>query len=360
MSNIKEKINLVFCANDKYSLALSTAVRSIAVNSPNSEFDIYILEDDISGESKSKILTSWKDLNIKVHWISPDKSHLEGVPFIGHAGSSAAYFKLLIGDVLPKHVTKVIYLDCDLVVVGDIRKLYEIAFEESTILAVSEPFVFSGQDVFKRFPKEVVENRDSGYLFNSGVMVIDLEKWRKGNIGSKALDIAKKYKDCMVHNDQDPLNLVLKNKWKQISPIWNKLFDSYLLDNNSQTTYSLVDIKDLKENPQIIHFNSSLKPWDLGCIHPDANQFFKFADGLTWVIPSQPTKLQAFYHQIISKTYLARKYIRIMKYSTVASSDYKANWSKLIKLLSSFPLLLVTVPVRVLFLNVLRISRRFS
>ncbi len=61
--------------------------------------------------------------------------------------------------------------------------------------------------------------------FNSGLLLIDLEKWKAQNIESKLMEILNKYY-CDEH-DQSSLNAVLKDKIKILPPSWNALVYYY-------------------------------------------------------------------------------------------------------------------------------------
>ena len=111
---------------------------------------------------------------------------------------------MIIPDLLPQNINKVLYLDSDLVVISSLEELYQVNLNDY-FLAVQG-------------------SRKTGY-FNSGVMVLNLQKWRNEKISTKVLDWARENKEKLRHWDQTALNHVIASNFVTIDRKWNTEVD---------------------------------------------------------------------------------------------------------------------------------------
>ena len=117
--------------------------------------------------------------------------------------SLAAYYRIFLGNLLPLKIHKVLYLDCDLVVVGSIEKLRNTDLKTFAVACVEE--MCSGrEEIYTR-----LHYPSSDSYFNSGVLLVNLDYWREEGLMSKALDYISKNGSKLVFNDQDVLNALL-------------------------------------------------------------------------------------------------------------------------------------------------------
>ncbi|PIM98270.1 Polygalacturonate 4-alpha-galacturonosyltransferase [Handroanthus impetiginosus] len=102
------------------------------------------------------------------------------------------YARIYLADILPKGVKRLIYLDSDLVMVDDVAKLWEVDLKDKVLAApeychanLTNYFT----EAFWSDPKlsRTFEGRKPCY-FNTGVMVMDVEKWRNGGYSQKVED----------------------------------------------------------------------------------------------------------------------------------------------------------------------------
>lgn len=155
----------------------------------------------------------------------------------------AAYFRLLLTDYL-QEIDRVLYLDCDTVVTSSIRPLYEIDLEGNAIGAVVDAGV----------SHSIKEKLGVDSYFNSGVLIIDLEKFAKKRMSMFGF---MKEHDRITFHDQCVLNYIFNNNWLELNPKWNYMSNNFLLDNQGLFSFS------------ILHFNSIFgKPWERNCKHP--------------------------------------------------------------------------------------------
>ena len=155
--------------------------------------------------------------------------------------TSAIYYRLFIPALFPQY-DKIIYTDCDTVLCEDIAKLYEIEIGEHIIGAVADRAVASVTE-FKEYTKNAL-NIDAEQYFNSGVIVMNLKKFREMDFYEKFCAVLRSY-DFVVAPDQDCLNLICKDNVYYYEEAWNQMPIGGA-DN---------------AKPKLIHYNLSLKPW---------------------------------------------------------------------------------------------------
>lgn len=295
-------IIVVCSADDNYAMQVAVTGRSAIENLKNdSRMVLYIIDGGIKEHNKKKILKSLKSEKCEVKFLSMYKSLLgddiEDINrSLGPDGktiaqyiSIAAFFRILIPDLLPVEIEKVIYLDCDLVVRGDLTELWKLKLGENHILAA--------QDTWIRFVSStngLLNYRELGLspnfkYFNSGVLVINLKKWRETGTCKEAMNYLRQSKTFIRWHDQDVLNAVLAGKWGELNPKWNfnttSFYDyaskCYLRWKESESLFSKDIYDDLIRNPSIVHFASEKKPW-ISRHTPRKEDFFEYVDMTEW------------------------------------------------------------------------------
>ena len=180
---------------------------------------------------------------------------------INHIKESA-YYRLLIGEIL-KNYHKVIYLDCDLIVLTDLSELYYTDLTNKYAAAVKDYLIaniFIKGKEFVKYMNDVLEIKDVGLYFNSGVIVHNLDLMREKRIQNQLLEVAainNKY-----FHDQNVLNSVFYNNIVYLDGSYNVNYH-LLFDKHKDLFPQEIWGKYLKElnNPKILHYTSSQKPW---------------------------------------------------------------------------------------------------
>jgi lipopolysaccharide biosynthesis glycosyltransferase len=207
-------------------------------------------------------------------------ARLAEFPVFGHV-SQATYYRLLIPEILTE--PKVIYVDADIVVPGNLAELWEIPMGDNLLLgvqqgSVTQPVRIAGIDDYK-IPGDHPR-------LSAGVLVMNLQKWRTENPFEELKRYFIKYHDDIRFWDQDALNVVLAHRWSRIPGDWNYLVDcSHEIDGDPQRVRA-----NLKQDAKIIHYASATKPWHYYGDHPAKTIFYEYLDGTVWAgwRPSPP------------------------------------------------------------------------
>jgi len=274
-----ESITLVCGADDKFAMPLAVTLYSALANlSRDASPNVYIIESGISQNNKKKIAGVLEKAHhkLKLNWLTFD---IQQLSFLREttAISKAAYLRILIADLLPQEITKVIYLDCDMIIEADLMKLWELNFTDEAAMGVQDfyiPFV-SATPVLADFNKHTSVSDKNPVYCNSGMMVLNLSYWRKHQLSASIFAYLKENDQAL---DQDGINMVIKGNWKLLDPCWNVTLSSVAgFGKGHQTSQEEIEYykQAFKTNPYIIHFTSKYKPWHSGAGNKAAlNNFY--------------------------------------------------------------------------------------
>lgn len=248
--NKEQIIPIFFAVDNNYAPFLSVVLESIKANSSKDyQYDIYVLNNDISEEYINKI-NLYNDKNIKINFFSLKERFeaFEGKLPTRDYYSTAIYYRLFIADLFPE-LDKALYLDADITVLGDISELYNHELGENYLGVISEDVVYS-YDEFIMYARHALNIKDPNY-FNSGVLVMNLKKIREDKILEKFIRMLGKI-SFYVAPDQDYLNVICKDKVLYIEQDWNKTPLPHII---------------FTENVKLIHYKLTAKPWHYDTIH---------------------------------------------------------------------------------------------
>lgn len=187
-----------------------------------------------------------------------------------------AFARFYMPDFLPD-AEKVIYLDDDVIVQGDIQELFETsikpghaaAFSEDCDSASSKGFVRGAGNQntylgFLDFKKEAVRKlgmRANACSFNPGVIVANLTEWKQQNITQQLETwMERNVKESLYSNTladsftTPPLLIVFYKRHSSIEPMWHV---RHLGATGAGNRYSSQFISTAK----LLHWNGHYKPW---------------------------------------------------------------------------------------------------
>ncbi|MEC9347468.1 MAG: glycosyltransferase family 8 protein [Pseudomonadota bacterium] len=247
-------IPLVFCFDRNYLPFASVATVSACQNTKHPLRIYWIFPENLvdeASESRRRISHVATD----IRFIPNDMSQLADWNIRGHI-NTAAYFRILIPDLVPEK--KVIYLDCDILVLQDLNELFKIPTGPSGISGVAHPEGTS----LTRIPL----SKNDSYI-NSGVLLLDIEYLRKDSFVTRTKEIYFKYHQYATWVDQCIINKSCELRKGILDPKWNFL----VLPQSENTNQLSLLIR--KQEIAIVHFAGSIKPWHAWC-HPSIREFW--------------------------------------------------------------------------------------
>ncbi|MDR0742690.1 MAG: glycosyltransferase family 8 protein [Puniceicoccales bacterium] len=245
-----ETINVAFVFDDKFFSLFKVATYSIAKNT-KSNLAIYVIDCGISETHRTEIGKFQKQLPnvVDVFCKEPEKLEVfEECPIPGHF-SSAVFYRLAIGKTFP-HLTRVIYLDCDVIVDGDIKELWDVDLENRPFGALNDEINFFLSEDIERRKKQAGIPLERTYM-SSGVLLIDLEKFENKRVLERVLRFVEHCEISLAYPEQDAMNICLdENEHLPINPRFN--FTPFA--PQAKRCFKNFD------SPLIIHFSCG-KPW---------------------------------------------------------------------------------------------------
>jgi lipopolysaccharide biosynthesis glycosyltransferase len=251
----------VVCATDgNYLRHCAAMLHSLKEKNPEEQITVHLIFDNVDRDTFIKGIGCLYDLFPSFNVLRADPELVADFPFDGHA-TVATYFRLLLPSLLPANVKRVIFIDSDAIVMDQLRELWELPLEGNALAAV---------------PDHWLSCRDHGYVhgdyFNAGIMLIDLEAWRRKDVMGLGRAFAKANPHRLRHWDQDVLNAVFAKEWLTLGERWNACTHLYgLLPDFSLDPQQLTASEKLAiTNPAIVHFAGPgpVKPWNARSTHP--------------------------------------------------------------------------------------------
>ncbi|HEX2926742.1 MAG TPA: glycosyltransferase [Ruminiclostridium sp.] len=274
-----ETIKIVSACDNNYAQHLGVMITSLLENTAEKEnVEIFLIDGGISIQGKERLRLCVEKYGSKIKFLElkPERyEYFKKQSYFGYA----TYFRIFIPEILGNSVRKVIYLDCDMVIKGDICKLWENDISEHFLAAVEDVGIDIGGDFATTVKKSIGISRKGKY-FNAGVLLINLDKWRADNITEKIRSYLIDNRESIHFADQDGLNAVFKEQWLKLPLEWNQQAD--ILELLQRNRIDRDDMMRAALNPMIIHYTKQVKPWHYKDCHPLKEEYYRYLRLTPW------------------------------------------------------------------------------
>lgn len=244
----------------------------------------------------------------------------------------------------------ILYMDCDVIVFDDVRKVLEYADDNKIINAVTEynaaykmrdlsildniekryGDLLSYEAYFTRTLRQL-DMDPYGKYFCAGVMLINLMLWKENKIGEKSLLYILHNSDKCFATDQDALNHILNGNYGELSPRW----DDVVKSGGVFTNYTVKQLQEAYTNPAIVHFAGPVKPWHYMSLEKYRKVYKKYRKTSSWpqviyidnTFKNQIKKRILFPLVFHLKKFLNRRLLHTINYF-IHYNDVDYFWSK--------------------------------
>ncbi len=237
-------VNIAFCINDNYVEQLIVVLWSIMKNlTTGRNLNVWIVSSDMSDASKNylrKLRLGFKNLHL--NFLDIDAKELTQLPRTIDYISAETYYRYLLPNLLP-NIDKVLYMDADIVVNGDISSLYDTD--------ISKYYMAGGYDLYIddiKYKSKIGFEQDELYV-NAGVLLMNLKQMRTDDIPQKLIDATKNMASKVKYQDQDIINIVCRGKILEFDSIYN------------YTSHNILKEKSKYKHAVVIHYTGPNKPW---------------------------------------------------------------------------------------------------
>ncbi|SDK74586.1 Lipopolysaccharide biosynthesis protein, LPS:glycosyltransferase [Franzmannia pantelleriensis] len=252
-------VDIVLCADEAYipyaAVVMASAVQASAT--PQA-LRFHLLTTGISEESERRLHGMLAPSGAQLNVVPVQADFAAGLA-LGRFGA-ASLLRLMMPRFLPEGCRRAIYLDCDVMVVDDLATLWETDLEGHAVGAVMD---LCG-------PTVAEWKHDFASYFNSGVLLVDLERWQRDEIEEQALAFLRHQQQPLDCPDQDALNDAIGDAWARLHPRWNFQPTAYPSVEKPYPHMGEFNpgLREAIASPAVIHFIGPVKPWHAMSPHP--------------------------------------------------------------------------------------------
>lgn len=276
-------MNIVYTVDDKFVPQLATGICSVCENNEKEKIHFYIISKQISESNRKKILdfVNCYDQEISIIELKDIKAYID-FDFDTSSWNDIVLARLFFDKLLPDDVDKIIYLDADTMVRGNLKELWNLNLSDYVLGAAIEPTA-------SQSTKNNIDLKSSDYYYNAGVLYINMIKWKELNAGKMVLDYYKSHNGRLFANDQCAINGALKDYILPVSITYN-FCNTYRFYPYKTLVKILAPAKFIKKeeflaiknDPKIIHFLGEERPWRIGNKHTYTNEYLKYLNKTPW------------------------------------------------------------------------------
>ena len=277
-------MNVLYTCDDNYVWLMGISMLSLFDNNQTmDDITVYLIGDRISDVNKSALESLASSYHRRC--IVIDLPDLE-IPqnLISSRWPQSAFSRLYAGEILPSHLDKVLYLDCDTIVLQPLDELDAIDIREYAACGV--------KDCISPAYRDNIGLATDDLYVNAGVLLLNLKKMRQLNIPKQIEIFVKRYGSTICYADQDILNGVLRGELGTLPAQYGVMtlefmypYEDIMKLRRPVGYYSKTEISAAVKSPIILHFTTCMlhaRPWYLNSDHPKKHEFLRYQAMSEW------------------------------------------------------------------------------
>ena len=247
-------INILISVNGKYLDKAETMLHSFRRHNDDVEVTVYLINHTLKAYQTKKFKKYLKEtLDMSFEMITVSNTIFDDFSFGSERFSIEIYYRVLAQFLLPQNVDRIIWLDADIVICGNIEKFYNQSFDGNLLIACPDA-AWESEEI-----NHIKENLglDKGYVyFNSGVLLLNIEAMRNETNYHDIVRSAYRIADCLVFPDQDLLNYLYSERVKYCD---HNIYNCFPNEYKKMTC-------DQHDDVVVLHYAGYQKPWNFICI----------------------------------------------------------------------------------------------
>lgn len=282
-------MDVVYSSSDSYCEIAGISMLSLMEsNTAVDEINIYLIDNAISAQNKEKLEEMVEAFGRKLFYIAPlDIEKLSATHINIGRWNISTFYRLFLPTLLPDTVDRVLFIDCDTIVLEDLSPLWKMDMVDKWLYGVDDCRGTA-------YRTNIGLNPEDNYI-NNGVLLMDLSAWRKNHVEEMFLEFIKDNQGDITFVDQGVQNGVIGKLGKSglLHPKYNCLtvffcfdYDNLVKLRKPPVPEKRSDYQEAVANPAIVHFQScfrsGLRPWSKGCTHPFAKKYLEFKERSPW------------------------------------------------------------------------------
>ncbi|MBP1863028.1 glycosyltransferase family 8 protein [Clostridium tetanomorphum] len=285
--NCNERVmimNVLYTCDNNYIWIMGISMISLFENNKaQKRLNVYLLGDCISEDNKKILQMIATKYERKCFIIDVPKLDIPEV-LISQRWPISAFTRLFSGQLLPIELDRILYLDCDTIIEGDISPLDNFDMQGKVLCGI--------KDCIGKTYKQNIGLPGDGLYVNAGVLLLDLNKLREIDILKEIKKYLNKYTSIINYADQDILNGVFSSVAGVLSPEYNvmTLLAVYSYEDVKKLRfptnfYTKKEVENAVKHSKIIHYTTcmlNVRPWFSNSRHPYVNEFAKYKAISPW------------------------------------------------------------------------------
>lgn len=290
---MNETIHIVACLDNGYVMPTGVMMYSVCVNNQDADITFHlIIDESVTQKAKCDLKDTVEEfVNKRIVFYEVDSQTTKDLPTRQKCSiTQATYYRLYLTEIIPQTIDKVLYFDGDVIIRHSLVSLWET---DLTGYAVAASIDMSSANI--EYYNRLRYPFDLGY-FNAGVLLINLDYWRKHHVINLFSDFISNHSDIIRCEDQDVLNVVFCNHKLWLSVKYN-LQHGFLRKNAKYDYWKYEkEVVEARKDPLIVHYTFH-KPWEKSTkeIHPFSSSFEKYQKQTIWkniIIDKRSTMLK--------------------------------------------------------------------
>ncbi|MCD8318024.1 MAG: glycosyltransferase [Paraprevotella sp.] len=267
-------IQVVFAIDREFVHSCAVTVLSILKNNVSADLMFHVVGDGLEDRDKRFLENVVKRYGSHVAFYTVQEDKLRGyeVRWGRNRLSKVVFYRCLLASVLPEQISKILYLDCDLLVLVPLDELWAVDLEGKALAAVPDAYTVNAEHC-RRLDYDISDD-----YFNGGVLLLNLDYWRRYGLEQQCKSYYLNHADKLLYNDQDLLNGFLHGSRVLLDMKWNVQEVAYRLPKNKPSGW-LPSYVETIVHPAILHY-SGRKPWLYHCMHPLRHLYFEYESQL--------------------------------------------------------------------------------
>lgn len=258
-------MDILLCLNDCYAIPCGVLMTSICLTNSDECVTFHlVVAADFSDDNRYKLIGIADRFGKScIFYMLPCETILK-IPKVKAYQGQETFFRLFACDVLPREMSKILYLDADMLVLGSLHDLWETDVSGYSTGVVWDYQWCDDILIHNRFGLE--HGSIDGYV-NTGLLLINLDWWRRERTGEKALQAWFDNERTFECVDQDALNFILRDS-RFILPLRYNVITLLKVESLRIRWQCHEELTQAQEEPVIVHFITPIKPWHRECRHP--------------------------------------------------------------------------------------------
>lgn len=249
-------MNILVTINKDYIKQLNVLLKSIELSNKKDRFDIYLFHKSLTELEIDKVKNGLDMERFCIISIQIPQSEIDTFPVYQKRYPVEIYFRIFATKYLPNNLERILYLDSDIIVINELKELYEKDFEGNYYIAATHV-----NKVLHKINEIRLDLKKEEPYINTGVLLINLKQLRTINIEKEVIDFVNKNKSKLILPDQDIISAVYGDKIKVVDEFKYNLGDRSLYLYNIKNPNKKISLKWICKNTVIIHYYGKNKPW---------------------------------------------------------------------------------------------------